>query len=404
MSTSILYHGWGMVGYDYLSTRYEGGAIIFCVEPKDQTVLCPACGKAHVLRRGSKIRQFKGLPIGRKPVFIESKVQRVFCEDCGIVRQARLGFADPRVTYTRQLERYALELLRAMTIQDVSRHLGLSWDTVKEMQRRDLQSRFSRPPLKNMKLLAIDEIAIFKGHRYLTVVMDLETGCVVFVGDGKGTEALSPFWSRLARSRAKISAVAIDMSAAYIEAVSANLPDAEIVFDHFHVVKAFNDKLSDLRRDLYREVTDKLHKKVLKGTRWLLLKNPENLDATRNEDQRLKEALAINQPLATAYYLKEDLRRIWSQPTERVAGKALDAWVAKAEASGVRILQKFAKTLQGHRYGILAYYRHRISTGPLEGMNNKIKTMKRQAYGFRDIPFFKLKILAIHEAKYALVG
>jgi len=291
-----------------------------------------------------------------------------------------------------------------MTIQDVARHLGLSWDTIKDIQKRDLQVRFARPKLRNIRLLAIDEIAILKGHRYLTVVMDLESGCVVFVGDGKGADALLPFWKRLSRSGAKIEAVAIDMSPAYIEAVKTNLPNATIVFDHFHVIKAFNDKLSDLRRELFRETTEKLHKQVLKGTRWLLLKNPENLDETRNERQRLNEALAVNQPLAAAYYLKEELRLIWSQRNETEAKNSLKSWIAKAEASGIRILQKFARTLEIHRYGILAYYRHRISTGPLEGMNNKIKTMKRQAYGYRDIPFFKLKIMAIHEAKYALLG
>jgi len=393
-----------MVGYEYQSTRFEGGAMIFSVEPQDKTVCCPECGRVRVTRRGSKVRRFKGLPIGNKPVFLETRVQRVFCPDCEIIRQASLRFADPRVTYTRQLERYSLDLLRCMTIQDVAKHLGLSWDTVKDIQKRDLQARFSRPPLKNMRLLAIDEIAIFKGHRYLTVVMDLESGCVVFVGDGKGADALLPFWARLARSRAKITAVAIDMSHAYIEAVTTHLPAATIVFDHFHVVKAFNDKLSDLRRDLFREATEKLHKQILKGTRWLLLKNPDNLDDSRNERQRLHDALAINQPLATAYYLKEELRLIWSKPTIEAAKKALESWVRKAEASGIRMLKSFARTLETHRNGILAYYHHRISTGPLEGMNNKIKTMKRQAYGFRDIPFFKLKIMAIHEAKYALVG
>ena len=404
MSTSILYHGWGMVGYDYLSTRYEMGAMIFCVEPKEDIIRCPLCGREDVNRRGFKTRLFKTVPIGLKPVFIETKVQRVFCESCATVRQANLRFADPRVTYTRQLERYSLDLLRSMTIQDVARHLGLSWDTIKDIQKRDLQVRFARPKLRNIRLLAIDEIAILKGHRYLTVVMDLESGCVVFVGDGKGADALLPFWKRLSRSGAKIEAVAIDMSPAYIEAVKTNLTNATIVFDHFHVIKAFNDKLSDLRRELFRETTEKLHKQVLKGTRWLLLKNPENLDETRNERQRLNEALAVNQPLAAAYYLKEELRLIWSQRNETEAKNSLKSWIAKAEASGIRILQKFARTLEIHRYGILAYYRHRISTGPLEGMNNKIKTMKRQAYGYRDIPFFKLKIMAIHEAKYALLG
>ena len=212
------------------------------------------------------------------------------------------------------------------------------------------------------------------------------------------------FWKKLKHSGAKIEAIAIDMSPAYISAVRANLPEATIVFDHFHVIKYFNDKLSELRRELYRETTDLLHKQVLKGTRWLLLKNPENLDETKDERQHLEEALRINKPLATAYYLKEDLRQLWSQENKEKAQVYLDHWLTKAQTSGITMLRKFANTLAAHRSGLWAYYDYPISTGPLEGVNNKIKTMQRQAYGFRDKEFFKLKIFAIHKAKYALIG
>jgi transposase len=139
----------------------------------------------------------------------------------------------------------------------------------------------------------------------LTIVLDLQSGAVVFVGDGKCGDALKPFWKSLRRCQAKIEAVAIDMSPAYIDAISTNLPNTTIVFDHFHVIKLFNDKLSQLRRDLHREATAKLQKNVLKGTRWLLLKNPENLDDRLDERQRLLDALSLNQSLATAYYLKK---------------------------------------------------------------------------------------------------
>ncbi len=404
MSTSILYHGWGIVGYKYQTTRYEAGSMVFVVQPTKKVICCPKCLSVDVICRGTKTRQFRTLPIGRKRVFLETDVQRVECIVCDLVRQSPLNFADSKVTYTRQLERYILDILGSMTIQDVAQHLQMSWDTIKEIQKRDLCKRFSRPKLRHMKRLAIDEIAVFKGHRYLTVVMDLDSGCVVFVGDGKGADALEPFWVRLRRSGAKIEAIAIDMSPAYIQAVTTHLPKAAIVFDHFHVVKMFNEKLSDLRRDLFREMADDAQKAVLKGTRWLLLKNPENLDQTRNEKERLDKALSLNQPLSIAYYLKEDLRQIWSQKNEAEAENCINAWVGKAKASKIPILEKFAQTLENHRYGILAYYRHPISTGPLEGMNNKIKTMKRQAYGFRDTEFFKLRILAIHEAKFQLVG
>ena len=118
----------------------------------------------------------------------------------------------------------------------------------------------------------------------------------------------------------------------------------------------------------------------------------------------LEAALRINQPLATVYFMKEDLRQFWMQPSYEAADSHLQDWIKRATVSGIKMLMEFAKTLGAHRTGLLAYYDYPISTGPLEGTNNKIKTMKRQAYGFRDREFFKLKIMAIHEAKYALVG
>lgn len=404
MSTSLLYHGFGIVGYDYNRSTYQDGSVIFGIKHKRKKIICPECRCRKVILRGSAPRRFRTIPIGSKAVFLDLDVQRIECQGCGIVRQIDLGFADPRFSYTRAFERYALELSRHMTIQAVARHLGVSWDVIKGIQKRDLVRRFSRPQLKHLQMIAIDEIAVRKGHKYLTVVMDLNSGAVVFVGDGKGTDALEPFWKRLRCSGAKIKAVAMDMSPAYISSVSANLPKAAIVFDHFHVIKLFNDKLSDLRRALHREAKDVLQKDILKGTLWLLLKNPENLDPLKGEKERLNEALRLNQPLATAYYLKEDLRQIWFQSSKKEAKCILQSWIRKAEASGIGILKKMAKSLAAYQSGILAYYDFRISSASLEGTNNKIKTMKRQAYGFRDMEFFKLKIMGLHETKYALVG
>jgi len=275
-----------------------------------------------------------------------------------------------------------------MTIRDVARHLSVSWDVIKDVQKRDLTRRFSKPCLKDLQRIAIDEISVRKGHQYLTVVLDMISGAVIFVGNGKGSDALEPFWKRVRRAKAKIEAVAMDMSPAYISAVTSHLPNAATVFDHFHVINLFNDRLSDLRRDLYHEVKDRLQK----------------LDTARGERERLNDALQLNQPLACAYYLKEDLRQIWLQPNKDKAQIVLADWIKRAENSGVRMLIKFAKTLAAFQSGILSYYDYRISSAPLEGTNNKIKTMKRMAYGFKDMEFFKLKIMAIHETKYALVG
>ncbi len=404
MSTSLLYHGFGIRGYRHVKTEYEGGKVVFTVRQETDDLRCAACGSRNVIRRGCRQRRFRSLPIGTRPVQAVLDVARVGCMDCGVVRQVRVGFADERRSYTRAFERYVLELSRRMTIQDVARHLQVGWDTVKEIQKRSLSRRFKSIPLKHLRQIAIDEISIGRGHRYLTVVLDLVSGAVVFVGDGKGAEALKPLWKRLKRARATIDAVATDMSPAYVAAVQTNLSNAVLVFDHFHIIKLFNEKLSDLRRDLYREATDKLHKNVLKGTRWLLLKNPENLDATREESKRLHQALTLNLPLATAYYMKEDLRQVWEQPNKQTAQRVLDDWIRRAESSGIRMLIKFSHTLAAHRNQILNFYDYPISTGPLEGTNTKIRVLQRQAYGFRDIEFFKLKIYALHESRYQLVG
>ncbi len=311
MSTSLLYHSFGIRGYDYCRTSYEQGATIFTIEQKRERLRCSRCGSADVQRRGEVVRRYQHLPIGPKPVFIELAVARVACPHCGVIRQVQVPFADRQRTYTRSFARYVLELRSGMTIQDVARLLGVSGWMVRDIEKRHLEKHYARPKLKHTTRIAIDEISIGQGHRYLTVVMDLQSRRVLYVGDGKGADALKPFWRRLKAAHAGIDAVAIDMSPAYIQAVRDNLPLATLVFDRFHLLKLFNERLSNFRRELYREAIDGLHKDVLKGTRWLLLKNSEHLDEQRNEHQRLNEALQLNRPLATAYYLKEDLRQLW---------------------------------------------------------------------------------------------
>ena len=282
MSTSLLYHAFGIRGYSYTRTAFVGGTIHFAIDQGKKPLCCSACGSSAVHPRGRTERTFRTLPIGSKAVVIHFEVPRVHCESCGLIRQVEIGFADERRSYTKAFERYALELSRLMTIQDVAKHLNVGWDLIKDIVKRDLSRRFAKPKLKHLRQIAIDEISVGKGHKYLTLVLDLDTGAVVFVGKGKGADALKPFWKRLWGSHAKIKAVAMDMSPAYQEAVSKSLPKAKIVFDHFHVIKLFNEKLSDLRRNLFHQAEDQ-EKKVLKGIRWLLLKNPKNLDRAERE-------------------------------------------------------------------------------------------------------------------------
>ena len=371
---------------------------------KTDVCRCSVCGSENVWRQGSVTRPFRTLPIGRKPVTLRAEIPRLLCHDCGTTRQAVIGFAEPRRTYTKSFERYVLELPQYMTIKDVSEHLGVSWDVVKDIQKRYLHKKFSKPRLKHLRQIAIDEISTGKGHRYVTIVLDLKSGVIVHVGEGKGGDSLIPFWKRLRSSGTKVCAVATDMSPAYIEAVTRHLPHASLLSDRFHVIKLYNEKLTELRRALYHQLTDGMQKDALKGVRWLLLKRSEHLDPTRNEPSRLKEALRLNEPLAIVYYLKEELNEVWEQQEEQQAQSLLMDWILYAESTGIRVLHRFSQTLRKHAIGILAWYDYPIFTGPLEGTNNKIKTMKRQAYGFRDPEFLRLKILGIHETQYALIG
>ena len=336
MSTSLLYHAFGVRGHRYVRSEYLAGGVVFSIQQDREHLSCPACGTSAVILRGRTDRRFLAPPIGGKPVTIAFSVPRIECLSCGVVRQVEVGFAKPRRQHTRSFERYVLELSRFMTILDVARHLGVGWDLVKDLQKQDLTRRYQKPRLKDLRLLAIDEIAVRKGQRYMTVVLDLETGVVVHVEEGCTSRTLDPFWRRLRSSGARVEAVAIDLSAAYVKALRKNLPRAVMVFDRFHVVKLMNEKLSKLRR-VVQGTAEKEERKVLKGTRWLLVKKPENLDEDRGEKERLETALRLNAPLAAAYYLKEDLRLFWEQDNKVKAEEYFDEWLERARASEIPI-------------------------------------------------------------------
>jgi transposase len=288
-----------------------------------------------------------------------------------------------------------------MTIEDVAYNVKMNWNTIKNIEKHYLQKHYSKPFLDGVTRIAIDEFAVLKGHTYMTVVLDLDSGRVLFVGKDRSKESLDEFWQRVKRAGAQIKAIAMDMWPAYIGSVIENCPEADIVFDHFHIIKILNQKLDEIRRDLFRDETQYNKRSLIQGTRWLLLKNQDNLSKTAAE--RLREALAVNQPLAAAYYLKEELKLLWLQEDADKAWNFLASWVKKAYETQLVKLREFTKTLMMHYTGILNGYKHRISTGKLEGFNNKIKVLKRKAYGYRDFDFFILKIHALHVSRYELL-
>jgi transposase len=346
-------------------------------------------------------------PVGRRKVELVVRIPRLCCKDCGSIRQPHLTFAEPKKHYTRSLERFVIDLCRVMSIRDVAELTGLGWDTVKEIHKRRLRRKYKSFNLKKVRHIAIDEIYLGKKRKYVTIVVDLRTGRVIHVGQGKGKDALKRLWMRLRRSEAKIQAVATDMASGYIAAVLEHLPRANLVLDHFHLVKWFNEKLSLLRRQLYHQATD-MQKAVLKGSRWLLLKAPENLkshrDRKKDERIRLQQALELNQPLATAYYMKERLRLLFQCTSRDRAAMELKAWIQEASCSGIRILKDAARKLLIWKPFILNWHKHPISTGMLEAINGKIGALQRNAYGYRDDEYLKLRIFNLHNSTYALTG
>ena len=403
MTTRELYSSIGVSGYEHRDCWRKGGIFHIRMEAPMSCHKCPKCGDRDVIHRGTFDRMVHAPRIWLDRTVLFIRAPRLECRRCQQVLNAVLPKIEPRCNYTKSLARLVVDLRKMMTIKDVAHYIGVSDTMVRGIDKKYLSRKFGKPRLRHLEIIAIDEIYVGKKNKYFTIVIDWVTGGIVFVGDGKGEKALKPFWKRLRGSKAKIKAVATDMSSAYYSAVLKNIPNAKHVFDRFHIVKLMNDKLTTLRRDLQREA-DVMGKKTLKGLRWLLIKHEENLDDTRNERTRLKEALDLNQSLSIAYYLKEDLSQIWQQSSKAIADRFLKGWCARARASGIKVMQTMANTLEGHRTGILNWYDFPISTGRLEGINNKIGALQRSAYGYRDRDYFIAKLYALHLAKFELIG
>lgn len=403
MSTSILYHGFRLQHHRYLRTEYAEGAVIFHLETAAGKRRCARCGSSDFIKKGKKIRHIRTLPIGKRTVFLAAHLYRLWCRCCKSLRQEPILWALPKRRWARALGRYILDLLESMTVEDVARHLGMSWDTIKEIHRDSLRRRFRRRRIRHLRYLGVDEVAVRKGHSYLTIVVNLESGEVVWVGEGRKTDSLEPFMRRLKRAGAKIQAIAMDMWPAYLKAVRMHFPQDVIVFDRYHVIADYNRMLDELRTAEAANAVES-DRGVFKGVRYLLLKGKEKVFGNVWAESRLKKLLGLNETLSIAYILKEELRALWMCSTLGEATAALEEWIAKARSSRVKTIKRFAKKLLSHAYGILNYFRHRVTTGPVEGINNKIKVLKRKAYGYRDMEYFKLRIYFLSEARYALLG
>jgi len=353
--------------------------------------VCYACntpgGAIHARTR----RFVRDLKFGDCSMLLQVEHRKIRCHRCRMVRIEALEFVDAGARVTRRLAAYAAQLCQAgLSVEAVARHLDLDPKTVKAIDKKALQAEFGNTTYDGLKRLAIDEIAVKKGHNYMTVVLDYDTGRVIWMGEGRQTATIDKFFEAMpAEVRDGIEAVAIDMGEPYIQSVTRWCPRADIVFDLFHVVKAFNKVIDDIRNQEYRKA-NAAGRETLKGSKYLFLKNWGNLK--RKHRVRLDEILLLNERLNTVYWLKDLLAHIWDYVRPGWAEKMLDEWCAVAREDGHPALRRFANMLERHRYGIISHCKHQIHTSKLEGVNNKIKVIKRIAYGFHDLEYFALKV------------
>ena len=340
-----------------------------------------------------------------KLVFLVLHLYVLRCKDCGSLRQESRDVAAPKKSYTRQFAQYVMAFSKQMTIKAIADHLHVDWGVVKSIIKENLQKKLKVRSFRKVRYIAIDEIAVHKGHHYMTVVVDYETGQVLFTAEGKDHTCLAPFFLKLRRARASLKAVAMDMSDAYIKAVRKYWPKpVDIVHDHYHVVSNMNDVLDKVRREEQNKLDDKEGKKLFKGSRYLLLRGREKLEEMPEKQSHLDSLLSLNETLNKVYLLKEELRLFWKQGTKEQAKRFIETWIADARTITNKTVNTFANTIEKRIEGILSWYDSRITSGPLEGFNNKIKAFKRAAYGYRDMDFFGLRVLFLHETKFNLNG
>ena len=364
---------------------------------------CPVCGSVHVSAYPIRERRVQGVPDGNTPVEIVFTTHRTYCPDCGSSGVERIPFlAGGKSRVTRSLADTVIAFRGGMSIRQVAEALHLSWDRVKSIEKSWLEKAFARIPLSKVEALTTGETCLFpraeSDRKYVTIVRDAKTGAVLHVGDGRGADALKDFERRLKRYRKRIRYVCMDMSGAYAKWVLSFLPDADVVYDHFHLVKAMNDRLDKVRRRTAGRLGDDL-RKVVKGQRFTLTKNAEDLSP--KESAHLREIRETFSELSDAYAMKERLRGIYAfAQYEYGARLLLEDWCATARLTEVPELESMARTIEGHMEGILGYWRHgRACNSGAEGFNNKVRWLVKQAYGFRDREHFRLKIYALPDTE-----
>jgi len=357
---------------------------------RQHKLLCPICG--NPARQNRVIWQSaKDLPLcTAKLVEIIYEAVQGYCHGCEIYFTALPPGIDKNAKATNRLMHYVCRLSRFMPVDKVPFFLPISTSTARRWDKAILSQSLPNPDLDNLRVILIDEKSIGSHHHYVTVVINGDNGEVLHLAEGKKKESLSAFFKKLSSEQIlKIKAVGMDRAGAYKSVVSEYAPDAAIVFDKFHLIANFHQAIDKVRREQWREADEK-DKTFIKGQRYNLFRNPENLKAEQKAD--LDELLKMNEPLFKTYLLKDSLKRLWTYIYPKSADKYLDKWISWAKETELKPLISFAKGLNRDRKEILSFIRNRITSAKLEAFNATISRIVKRACGYRDLDYLFLKI------------
>ena len=390
ISTNIL----GLVGQRVNKIKFDERTHqvqIVCRRDRRKRAVDPVTGIQGTVNRYVS-REVRDIPFMGYPCILKIELAQVFVSK-NVRRMEACELVDKGNRFTRRFCRLVSGLCRHMSIQAVARHLNLRWETVKNMDivhLIDTLPALDPTQLTGLTSIGVDEVARAKGHDYMTVVYDMVSGHLIWVGTGRTAEVFSTFLTLLPIETASgIKAVAMDMGPAYQKSVKDCLPNADIVFDRFHVMKNYSKAIQNQRRLEFRKA-DKNNKDLIKGSLYLLLRNADKLSAKQSD--KLMQLRNNNQNLNLAYVLKEQLQALWSAGTYEEMAAQLESWCQIADASNMMYLKKFAKSLRRHCIGICNYAKHQLTSARIEAGNVAIGMIRKRASGIRDTEYFKLKI------------
>jgi len=380
--------GWSLDGMSFT------GNTLMCEIHRDHrlNLPCPICGKAMTLNRITH-HEINDLAMG-------TEFRLVLCYDAP---QGRCRRCDRYHTFhpdgveaasrtTHRYRRFVSQLCRKMSLADVARVMGFAPSTAYKIDFRYLSETVPEPSLNGLEALLIDENAVRCGETYVTFVINAHNGELIYQGSGRRSETLKEFFQELTPAqKASIKAVCIDRSGAYQDAVRAELPQADIVFDKFHLIANYHEVIDKVRREAWHAASEE-DKKFIKGQRYNLFRNTANLD--ENMAVELERLLKANQPISVAYQLRDQFKAIWNCSTPDTIRDAVHQWVGLAKASLVEPVMKFAKNLVRCTEQIAAYATHRITNGLMEGFNNKVSRLIHRANGIRSLEYLFLRLRA----------